>query len=377
MPSIQSQICTACGGSIDAPVQGGKVRCAYCGTINIVESQGMKRPDEILCPECGASNPKNAQHCGRCGIKLEANCPKCNAVNPYGTVYCVNCGVDLQGETQRQQEELKRRQEELKRQQADQLQKQALLRQQMEEMKKRKRISRWVGSGVVLMVFVCMLSLLGVWVYGSNYSPAAQSTKTAVAMGQTATAVYNTLFQDDFSNADSGWGEYTSQYGTTGYEDGGYLIHIVTTKRILWTSPAPNTFQNDVRIEVDATKTSGEDDSSQYGVFCRYQDENNFYYLAVSSNGYAAIFDEINGKIQTISSSDGKWNDANGIKGGSETNHIRADCIGEKLALYVNGNQVATATSDTFSGGGVALTGGTFDQGGTNILFTHFYIFRP
>ena len=37
------QRCLACGAPLDAPVQGGKVKCKFCGGINIVHAHERKR----------------------------------------------------------------------------------------------------------------------------------------------------------------------------------------------------------------------------------------------------------------------------------------------------------------------------------------------
>ena len=44
----------------------------------------------------------------------------------------------------------------------------------------------------------------------------------------------------------------------------------------------------DVTIEVDATKKDGPDDND-FGVICRYQDVDHFYYGIISSDGYFGL----------------------------------------------------------------------------------------
>ena len=376
MARNSTQVCVACGSPLNAPVQGGKVKCAFCGTVNIVEARETRQGDEIICPECGASNPKDAQHCGRCGIKLEISCPKCNAVNPYGAVYCVKCGVDIQDETSRQQDELKS-------QQAEDLRIHQQVLQQEADARRKRRITGLVITGVVLAGLLCIAVVGAGWIYQTSLSPAAHSTQTALAfeqtamaIGQTATAKASLLYQDDFSDPNSGWDTYTSANGSTGYVDGAYVIHIIPKNWWVWDSSL-NVLPNDVRIEVDAAKTEGQDDSSQFGVACRYQDENNFYYLGLSSDGYAAIYKQSQGESTILSSADKKWASVDGIYGGTDTNHIVAECIGNDLVLYSNGTQVASATDDTFTGGRIALLAGTFDTGGTTIRFDNLSVYRP
>ena len=81
----------------------------------------------------------------------------------------------------------------------------------------------------------------------------------------------NVLFSDDFTNTNSGWDRFQDYAGVTDYSNVGYLIYIKAANMIKWANPK-KTFQNDVRIEVDATMSFGPDNNA-FGVICRYQDK--------------------------------------------------------------------------------------------------------
>lgn len=183
----------------------------------------------------------------------------------------------------------------------------------------------------------------------------------------------NILFSDDFSSTNSSWDQFHGDDYVSDYANGGYRIYVKMTKYDAWANPS-RSFPGDVRIEVDATKIGGPDDND-FGVICRYQDVDNFYYLLISSDGYAAIGKYEGGSQQLISSDN--MQKVDGITPGAATNHIRADCIGSELKLYVNGNLVATATDSSFTSGDVGLMAGTFDTAGTDILFDNFYVYKP
>ncbi len=183
------------------------------------------------------------------------------------------------------------------------------------------------------------------------------------------------LFQDDFSNVNSGWDRTQNEYGTTDYVSGGYRINVIQTDSFFFANPY-QTFQNDVRIEVDATKIGGPDDNA-FGVQCRYQDVDNYYFFYISSDGYDGIGIDNAGTKTIISSSDGNLTPDSNIIQGAATNHIRADCIGSVLTLYVNGAQIASATDSTFTGGDVGLIAKTFSVAGTDILFQNFFVYQP
>ena len=183
------------------------------------------------------------------------------------------------------------------------------------------------------------------------------------------------LFKDDFSNPDSGWDRGSNDSYLTDYATGGYRINVIPPTYAAFANPY-QTFQNDVRIEVDATKIGGPDDNA-FGVQCRYQDVDNYYYFYISSDGFVGIGIDKAGEKTIISTSDGSMVDDSSIIQGAATNHLRADCIGSTLTLYVNGTQAAAATDSTFTGGDVGLVARTFSIGGTDILFSNFFVYKP
>jgi hypothetical protein len=183
------------------------------------------------------------------------------------------------------------------------------------------------------------------------------------------------LFQDDFSSVSSGWDRNTNQNGTTDYANGGYEIKIITADWSKWANPSQS-FQGDVRIEVDATKIGGPDDNA-FGVLCHYQDTKNFYYFYISSDGYVGIGIDNAGTKTIISTTDGNLATDSHINQGAATNHLRADCTSSNLTLYVNGTQIATATDSTFTGGDVGLIARTYSVAGTDILFKNFVVLKP
>ncbi len=176
----------------------------------------------------------------------------------------------------------------------------------------------------------------------------------------------NILFSDDFSSTKSGWDQVQEDDMVTDYANGGYRIYVNEVNYDMWANPS-KFFPGDVRIEVDATKIGGPDDND-FGVICRYQDIDNFYFFMISSDGYAAI-GKFEGSNNELISSD-NMQKVDGITPGAATNHIRADCIGSELKLYVNGNLVATATDSSFTSGDVGLMAGTYDTAGTDSCST-------
>ncbi|MCP4140394.1 MAG: hypothetical protein GY755_08915 [Chloroflexi bacterium] len=186
----------------------------------------------------------------------------------------------------------------------------------------------------------------------------------------------NTLFQDDFSNPNSGWDRADWDEGLTDYGDGVYKMYVKTSSFDIWANPGKS-FDGDVRVEADATKVGGEDDND-YGVICRYSgspESPNYYFGIISSDGYAVVGKVAAGSTEYISNENMVPSDA--IKQGAATNRIRLDCIGSNLTLFVNGQQVETATDSSFTSGDVGLLAGTFEVSSTEIHFDNFLVSKP
>jgi len=180
------------------------------------------------------------------------------------------------------------------------------------------------------------------------------------------------LFQDDFSDPSSGWNQVSTDQGATDYADGVYRILVNETNLDIWSKPGVEF--GDVRIEVDAIKVGGDRDN-RFGVICRAIDQNSFYTFVISSDGYFGI-GKIKGEDYQLIGMDALQR-SDAIKLGSEDNHIRADCIGKVLTLYVNGQWLTAVEDLEFALGGVGLIAGTYDKPGTDIRFDNFVVYQP
>jgi hypothetical protein len=180
------------------------------------------------------------------------------------------------------------------------------------------------------------------------------------------------LFQDGFSDPSSGWDRIRTEQGLTDYENGTYRILVNSTNADFWTNPG--LYFLNVDIEVDAGKISGPDDND-YGVLCRYQDTENFYFLIISSDGYYGIGIVQDGEQKLLSPPQMYQSDF--IHTGESANHIQAICDGPKLALIVNGEFIAEAYDSTFIDGDIGLIVGSFDLPGIDIWFDNLMVTIP
>jgi hypothetical protein len=184
--------------------------------------------------------------------------------------------------------------------------------------------------------------------------------------------VGNVLFQDNFSDSSSGWDRLTEASGEANYAGGFYRIYVNKKNTDIWATPG--LFFIDVRIDVDATKVGGSDDNN-LGVLCRFQNNKNFYELIVSSDGYYSLLKVKDGK-QIPLVKDG-MQPSEKIRQGGKLNHLRADCIGDSLALFVNGEKIVEVIDTDFATGDVGLIAGAYNTPGTDIRFDNFVVIKP
>jgi hypothetical protein len=160
---------------------------------------------------------------------------------------------------------------------------------------------------------------------------------------------------------------------TTDYYNSGYRILVNMPNCDAWANPDDLSFTN-VQVEVDATKNGGPD-LNNLGVICRYTSADNYYYATISSDGYYGIYKKTaDGGTQL---GQGKEQFSDKILTGLTTNHIRFDCVGNTLTLYVNGTQIDHQTNTAFSEGNIGLLAGTYTQTGTDILFDNLIVYKP
>jgi hypothetical protein len=180
------------------------------------------------------------------------------------------------------------------------------------------------------------------------------------------------LYQDDFSRASSGWDRYQDEVYYSDYFEGVYRISVFEPNTDAWANPRLDF--GDVRINVEATKHDGPDDNL-FGIICRYQDPLNFYFFLISSDGYTGIGVSKDGRRVLASADSMLPSDA--VLRGAATNHLRAECIGYDLRLYVNNSLVAQAYGAEWESGDVGLIVGTYQEPGADIYFDNFSIVRP
>jgi hypothetical protein len=220
--------------------------------------------------------------------------------------------------------------------------------------------------------FLVIFMMLSLAVMGCQLAKlaAGQPASTSVSV---STAAAKPLFSDDFSDPSSGWDRVNDEEGINDYSNGGYRIFVNKLNWYFWSNPGLQF--TDVVIDVDAQKTAGPDEND-YGIICRYQDEQNFYFFTIGSDGFYSISKILNGEESLIGMNEMQFNDTS-IKLGGVPNHLKAECVGSNLTLTVNGTVLADVKDTELTSGDVGLIAGTYDKPGVDILFDNFVVTRP
>ena len=268
----------------------------------------------------------------------------------------------------------------------------AVIRTSIDKKPRRKSIA--TITGIVLISLLCLVifaffALRGVRMI-KNYlalrssvlassTPSLTVKSTSTSSPEIPTAEFTAqptlgaiLFQDDFSDPNSGWKRYQGTDSIRDYENGAYRITVDIPNQYFFSTAGQNF--SDVSIKVDTTKVAGPDDNL-FGIICRFQDLNNFYFFIISSDSFYAIGKNIGGETSLLGQDKMLYSEA--IHRGETDNSLQAICDRDQLTLYANGVKLVTIEDTTYSSGDVGLLVGTFETYGANMVFDNFIVMQP
>jgi hypothetical protein len=203
-------------------------------------------------------------------------------------------------------------------------------------------------------------------------TPETEDTPTGTAEpGDTPVPPGRLDFEDDFSDESSWFVDRGDNFGFE-YDQGGYQIYVNILNATIWSIRERD--YSDVRLEVDGQRTEGSADG-YYGLICRHQDEEESYYaLVVAEDGFYGIGKSEEGEFEFMQTGTAE---SGLIQSGDEPNRVRADCVGESLILYVNGQRLLEVQDDDFDSGFIGLVAGTRLSDEVTILFDNLAVYEP
>ncbi len=181
------------------------------------------------------------------------------------------------------------------------------------------------------------------------------------------------LFQDDFSNPQSGWFTAANEIGLAEYTpDGFFHIRVDAPGYNFWSTPG-KTFTN-VIIEADSVKLSGPE-INRIGLVCRYQNPQNYYFFIISTDGYYGVGKVKDGASTLLAQTQMERSPA--VLPGAAINRLRGECVGDTLIFYVNQKPLAIVADPDFPSGDVGLLAGAFEQAGLDVYFDNVIVTKP
>ena len=161
--------------------------------------------------------------------------------------------------------------------------------------------------------------------------------------------------------------------GEASFDFQGMVIKIYSPNALFWTVNEGK--YTDTQIDVDAVLLNGPANDN-FGVICRFVDNENFYGFLLTHDGYYGIFKMIDGKM--VLSGDKTNLDFNeAIRQGGVVNHLTATCNGDILKLSANDVLLAEIKDVSFKSGQIGLIAGAYETAGVQVLFDNLKVTQP
>jgi uncharacterized repeat protein (TIGR02543 family) len=198
------------------------------------------------------------------------------------------------------------------------------------------------------------------------------SDASLTAHFKTIPTVPEVLFSDDFSDENSGWVTHDEYDGRVAYLNGYLYIKNYAAYDVTTYSESQHYF-TDFVLEVETWLIGGTDDNWQ-GLSCRHSDEDNYYALSISADGYYTIWKAVDGTRTTFAAPTYSSYINQGV---GAVNLIHIECIGSDLSLSVNGHLLRQVTDTTFTGGDITLGANACSGTFTEVAFDNIVVSEP
>jgi hypothetical protein len=184
------------------------------------------------------------------------------------------------------------------------------------------------------------------------------------------------LWEDDFSDVNSGWERYREMDGVLDYleAEGVYQMQLLVEDNLFWVM-RDETWR-DLVLEVEMTQKEGPE-GSLFGVMCRYTPETlNAIVFVITSEGQAGIGTMENFAFNPLPG--GELAEFTAIQTGLDaTNILEAGCVGETVSLGVNGEILLTLPAPEMAGDDLGLVVASTMGAGVNVYFDNLVIYEP
>jgi hypothetical protein len=176
--------------------------------------------------------------------------------------------------------------------------------------------------------------------------------------------------EDDFSDPASGWPRRSNAGWHQDYEDGAYRVALDQDQ---WTYALATSTAGldvgDVVVEAEVRFVSNFADAGA-GLICRHLDSDNYYSFEIEDGAVSITRFVDDEQTVLVDSAPSDAMDPG-------LSRLRAECVGDTLTFYVNGQQVASVQDDSLVHGDVGLIAGGAGEGQTDVRFDNFSARSP
>jgi hypothetical protein len=170
--------------------------------------------------------------------------------------------------------------------------------------------------------------------------------------GLTSTPSPTVILSDDFSSQQ--WGTDSNANSTVQYTNGALQMIVYTPNYFVWSTPNDQDYQN-THMEVTVVN-NGTDSTTAFGIICNQQEvTDNFYYVAMTPAGQYAIAKAVQGQEDLFLTNNDQWANSDLIPTDAGSYSVGMDCGNGTIALYVDGQQIASVADASYVSGGVAM----------------------
>ena len=183
--------------------------------------------------------------------------------------------------------------------------------------------------------------------------------------------IHAELVEVDTFDQQGQWEQYSSPKGIElGVENGMYRAYTMNAGYVWGLNKQSH---SDVILEVEAVPMTIHYENG-FGITCRSDPTNNGdgYYFMITGTGYYSIRIGQGNEVRPLVD----WQPSDAIHQELDTNRLRAVCIGNYLAFYVNDKLLATATDDVFQTGYAGLAVSASTDSDIDVAFDNFSIYQ-
>ncbi len=182
-----------------------------------------------------------------------------------------------------------------------------------------------------------------------------------------------TPLTDDFDPPSPAWARFETTESAV-YAQAGELYLEDRGKGVAVYAPLAGKTYTDTLITVQVRHVQGTV-NNWMGVICRQQDEDNYYLLAISADGFYLILLVEDGTATPLVGPE----TSDIIRTGKTRNDLGVRCVGNALSLSVNNERLFTYIDNTLrEAGGVALFADAVERGETSVTaFDNFTLTQP